>query len=293
VILARPGPEFYAEVTLATADTAKQVFYRIMPGDLQRLRFLVNNREYVAGQQQSDTAASQSLASFWQSIEEHPLRSTNGEPANAQEVPPAPAQAATAGEPQSESVAVTPQPPPATIENRYNYALHGIACGSAVGGCIGSWTGLTYLYSENPECSPAYSVYRVEPCVYWGAAIGATVLGTGAGYAMGNNLDRQATPPLPLPKQGSGGRIGYAIGAAVPGLALGTAFFLLAGGFHYGKTGLFDVVENDPSGLTYLPMALTGLSIAVEITTIGYRIGRAMDRKKAEETEARRRALGR
>jgi hypothetical protein len=45
--------------------------------------------------------------------------------------------------------------------------------------------------------------------------------------------------------------------------------------------------------MTFLPAALTGLCIAVEATTIGYQIGRAIDRKNAEKAAARLRALGR
>jgi hypothetical protein len=40
-------------------------------------------------------------------------------------------------------------------------------------------------------------------------------------------------------------------------------------------------------------MAFTSLCIALESVTIGYRIGRAIDRREAEAAEARRRALGR
>jgi hypothetical protein len=40
-------------------------------------------------------------------------------------------------------------------------------------------------------------------------------------------------------------------------------------------------------------MALTGLCIAVEVTTIGYYVGRLIDRQNAEKAEKKRRALGR
>jgi hypothetical protein len=105
VILALPGPDYYAEVSLVSG-TAGRVFFRILPGDLQRIRFLVNNREYVDGQKQSDSTVVQNLASFWQTIEEKPLRSIAGEPATPQdEDHPLPPEAEAAGQPQAESAA--------------------------------------------------------------------------------------------------------------------------------------------------------------------------------------------
>jgi len=38
-------------------------------------------------------------------------------------------------------------------------------------------------------------------------------------------------------------------------------------------------------------MAFTGLCITVEFATLGYRIGPAIDRKKAEDAEVKRRLL--
>ena len=276
VVLALPGPAFYAEVTLVGGDTARQVFYRIMPGDLQRLRFLVNNREYVAGQQKSDSTALQSLASFWQSIEEHPLRSMAEEPA-------------------SEPVASRSQPAPPIVENRYCYAFDGTTCGSIVGGFIGSHAGIRYVRTEEDGCLfPPSSVYHVDPCVFWGASCGITALGTGVGYALGEKLDREQAGQMTQLKEGTSWRTGLAIGALVPGVALGYATFWAVGLTRYGVLeGLFDYIDNDPEGWTALPMAFSSLCIAVESMTIGYRIGRAIDRRNAEEAEARSRALGR
>jgi len=276
VILARPGPEFFAKVTLAAVDTAKQVFYRIMPGDLHRIRFLVNNRECVAGQQESDTTVVHSLATFWQSIEQHPLQSMTGEPA-------------------SESVAVSPQPVPTNFENRYNYALHGAALGSIAGGCIGSHAGISYVRTEEDGCLfPPSAVYHVDPCVFWGASCGITALGTGLGYALGERIDHEHTGEFTRLKEGTNWRTGLALGALIPGAALGYVTFWVVGISRYGVLqGLFDYIDNDPEGWTAFPMAFTSVCIAVESATIGYRIGRAMDRRKAEDAEARRRALGR
>jgi hypothetical protein len=273
-ILALPGPTFYARVSLAAADTTRHVFLRIMPGDLQRIRFLVNNREYVAGQQKSDSTAAQSLASFWQTVEEHPRQSMDAEPAG---VP----------------VASNPQTA-MTGENRYNCTLHGATLGSIAGGCIGSHAGITYVRTENPECFPAYDVFHVDPCVFWGASCGITALGTGVGYAVGSKFDRDEPAQMTRLKESTNWRIGLAVGAFVPGLALGYCAYWITGISRYGVlSDILDVIENDENGWTTLPMAFTGLCIAVESATIGYRIGQAIDRRKAEETEAKRRALGR
>jgi hypothetical protein len=270
-------------VARADGDAVQRVYYRILPGQLERIRFLIDNRDLVTEHQQSDSSAVAALVAFWQEIENRPLRSITGELTDVQQVAPMPAGAAAVGGQQVK---------PVTIENRYNCALLGTTFGSALGGCIGSWAGLTYVGSHNPGCGPSWSDHRVEPCVYWGASIGATALGTGVGCAMGKKLDNEAAPALPRPGEGKGWRTGCAIGAAVPGLILGAAFFALAGSSHYGKTSPFDVIVNDPGGWTYLPMGLTSLCIAVEITTIGYHIGRSIDRQNAERAEAKRRRLG-
>ncbi len=285
VILALPGPEFYAKVMLATPNTLRQVFFRMMPGDLQRIRFLVNNSGYVSEQQQSDSTAAKTLASFWQEIEEHPLRSMAGEPADTRNI----------AQPLPRENTAVESLPSASGENRYYHALDGMTVGSMIGGCIGSHAGIRYVRTEDAGCLfPAYSVYRVDPCVFWGASCGITALGTGAGYALGDRLDREQAVQLTRLKEGTGWRTGLALGALVPGIAFGYCAFWAFGMTRYGVLrDIFDVIENDRDGTTVLPMAFTGVCIAIEASTIGYRIGRMIDRSKAEEAEARRRALGR
>ena len=285
VIIALPGPEFYAKVMLATPNTLRHVFFRVMPGDLQRMRFLVSNSGFVSEQQQSDSTAAKTLASFWQEIEEHPLRSIAGEPVD------------TTGAAQSlpqESTAVA-SVPSANSENRYIYSLHGTTCGSIAGGCMGSWSGITYVRTEQPtDCGPAVEVYRFDPCLFWGAACGLTALGAGAGYAIGDRLDRERPARMARLKESTNWRTGCAIGALVPGLALGYYSFVALGLTMYGRlTDPFIRIEPDPGTVALLPAAVTGLCIAIESATLGYQIGRAIDRKKAEEAEARRRSLGR
>jgi hypothetical protein len=276
VILAIPGPEFFAEVTLAGTDTPTTVYFRIMPTQLERIRFLVDNREYMAGQVKSDSTQALALAAFWKAIEDHPLRSIGGEPSSL-------------------PVAAKPRLPTVTSENRYSGTLLGTTLGSALGGCIGSWAGISQTGTETRDClgSVYYEpVYAVNHLVFWTAACGITTLGSYAGYKLGDNLDRKPLPS-PLSNEGKSWRTCCAVGAAVPGLLLGTTFIFLAGGTHYGKTELLRSIGNDEAGLTFLPAALTGLCIAVEATTIGYRIGRSIDRANAEKAERKRRALGR
>jgi|GEM_PF-766297 len=366
VILALRGTEFYAEVTLASADTEKRVFYRIMPGDLQRMRFLVNNREYVDGRKQSDSTVVRSLASFWQAIEAKPLKSIAGEPTTVQQVSPAPPEADSAGQPPAESAAAVvrlndavgdtideaersrfhlfpytrgfhhavflarpgpkflaevtgldddsvrqvyylilpgqlerirallkdhayvppraragvsreltafwwgiqkqplketaarttagqdietpaaaggPDLQPATYENRYNYLLHGATMGSIIGGLAGSQLG----------CA------EVSTC-------GLTVLGAYAGYQHGSSLDRSVTSSFPLRNEGLDRRICCAIGALVPGAALGYATGMLVGGAASRQSS------------SWIPAVLSGLCVTVEVVTLGYRLGRSLDR---------------
>jgi hypothetical protein len=279
VIVALPGPEFYAKVMLATPNTLRHVFFRLMPGDLQRIRFLVSNSGYVSEQQQSDSTTAKTLASFWQEIEEHPLRSIAGEPADTTAVQ----------SPPLESTAVA-SVPSANGENRYIYSLHGTTCGSIAGGCIGSWSGITYVRTEQPTgCGPTIDVYRFDPCIFWGASCGFTALAAGAGYTMGDRLDREHAGQMSRLKEGTGWRKGVALGALVPGVALGYYSFLALGVTMYGRlTEPFIRIEPDPGAVALLPAAVTGLCIALESATLGYQIGRAIDRRKAEEAEARR-----
>ena len=195
VILAVPGPEFFAEITLAEADTAEHVYYRIMPTQLERIRFLIDNRVYMAGQLASDPNAAPALASFWKAIEDHPLRSIAGEPADVRTT-----EAATAGGPQLQ---------PVTSENRYNGTLLGMTLGSALGGCIGSWAAISQVRTETRDClGETYTepVYMVNQPIFWTAACGITVLGSTAGHMMGDNLDRKSVPSPPMPNEGNGWR---------------------------------------------------------------------------------------
>lgn len=332
VILALPGPEFFAEIERAGADSTRHILLRIMPTDLERIRFLIDNHESVAAQQRSDTAYARALASFWQMIEEHPLRNMAGEPAIAEKVSPAPpeslpsaqpgtvqtvpptrpesvpsgqpataqvvgpaptesmppgqpgtAQTARAVPPESmpsgqpgttqvvglaptesmpssqpgtaqavrparPEVVTTGKPllPPVTSENRYNYILHGATLGSIAGGLLGAWTGIGGA-----------------------ASIVLTAAGSYAGYKYGDGLDRVAVAKPPLRGEGSVWRSCCAIGGGATGLYVGVATAAL----------VYLVAEHRP--LAWVPVVLSGVGVTLEIATLSYHLGRAIDRVSA------------
>jgi hypothetical protein len=279
VVLGLPGSQFLAKVAQADGDTLVSVYYRILPGQLERIRFLIDYRDFVAEQQKTDTTIAPSLKVFWREVEARPLRDTPS--GNVESGPEN-----------------SPRNPFILTENRYHMTLLGTTAGSALGGCIGSWAGFDVVdHIPSTNCLDqdiTVPVYSVNHPVFWTTVCCLTALGTTAGYVAGDRLDRTPRPAaLPLPEEGKEWRTSCAIGAVIPGLALGTGFFLLAGPLHYGRTELWGDVRDDRTALTVLPMALTGMCIAVEVTTIGYYVGRLIDRQNAEKAERTRRALGR
>ena len=278
VILALPGSQVFAKVTQADGDTLVPVYYRILPGQLERIRFLIDYRDFVAEQQKTDTTIAPSLKAFWREVEAIPLRDK------------------PSGNAESDAED-SPTTPSLMTENRYHVTVVGATAGSALGACTGSWTGIKVVdYAPATNCldqSITVPVYSVNHPVFWTTTCCLTALGTTAGYIAGDKLDRTRPAALPLPEEGKEWRTSCAIGAAVPAVALGAGFFLLAGPLHYGRTELQGDVANDRTMLTLLPMALTGMCIAVEVTTIGYYVGRIIDRQNAEKAERTRPALGR
>ena len=278
VILSLPGPEYYADATLADGDTLRQVYFRILPTQLERIRFLVDKRDYMTEQLQSDPNAALALASFWKAIEDYPLQSIEGEPA-------------------SYPAASQPQLPLVTNEKRYYWTLHGATCGSVAGGCIGSYTGYTLLepgHIEQTECGDIYipALYRVNITALYATTLGATALGALAGYTFGDAEDRKPAPAS-LAREHTEWRNGCAGASALPALALGFLAAAAAQGTLYGREQSGYNLENDPSGLSVIPAVLTGLCVSVEIVTLAYHIGRSIDRENAEKAAAKRQALGR
>ncbi len=285
VILETPGPEYFAKVARVDGDSLFPVYYRLQPGQLERMRFVIDYREFVAQQQQTDLAAVRSLASFWQSIESKPFRSIAEALAPPPPPPPKPVKKAAAAP-------VAPAGPPTTNENRYHSTLIGATAGSALGGCAGSWAGIKIdRYVATTNClnqNVVVPVYSVNQPLFWSAACGLTVLGSAGGYLVGDRRDR-TQPVMPASAdEGREWRTSLAVGAAIPGFLLGTGFAMLAGSLHYGRTELLGWMQNDPSYLTVLPMALTGMCIAVEASTIGYLVGRNIDRRNAERAAKKR-----
>jgi len=275
VILSLPGSRLFAKVGQADGDTLVPVYYRIQPGQLDRIRFLIDYREFVAEQQKSDATIAPSLKSFWRGVEGRPLRDIVGELAE-----PGPSDG-----------------PWNVGEYEYHATVLGATAGSALGGCVGSWAGIDVVdHIPSTNClgrEVTVPVYSVSHPVFWSTACGITALGAAAGYVAGDKLQSTRPATLALPDEGKDWRTGCAIGATIPGFILGTGYFLLAGPLHYGRTEFTNKARNDPAAITYLPMALTGLCIAVEAATIGYYVGRLIDRQNAEKAERKRRALGR
>ncbi|MBN2465333.1 hypothetical protein JXD38_06890 [candidate division WOR-3 bacterium] len=278
VMLQLPGSLHFAKIAQADGDSLLQVYYRIMPGQLERIRFLIDYRDFMAEQQKVDSTIAPSLKAFWREIEAHPLRDISGPNviSGPDESPPHPS---------------------LLSENRYHMTVLGATAGSALGGCVGSWAGIKVTGEAAAtnclEQNIRVPVYSVSHPVFWTTACCLTALGTTGGYVAGDRLDRTRPATLPLPDEDKEWRTSCAIGAAIPALAAGAGFFLLAGPLHYGRTDLLGDMPDDRSALTILPMALTGVCIAVEITTIGYYIGRIIDRQNAEKVEKKRRESGR
>jgi hypothetical protein len=284
VILKLPGPEYFAKVARIDGDSLFPVYYRIQPAQLERIRFLIDYREFVAQQQENDLAAVRSLASFWQSIESKPFQSI----AEAHAPPPP--------KTVKKTPAATPGPPIGN-EYRYHATLIGATAGSALGGCVGSWAGIQVdRYVATTNClnqNVIVPVYSVNQPLFWSTACGLTVLGSAGGYLVGDKRDRAQPLMAALADEGKEWRTSLAIGAAIPGFMLGAGFALLTGSLHYGRTELPGEMPNDPSYLTVLPMALTGVCMAVEASTIGYLVGRNIDRRNAEPAVKKRGDEGR
>jgi hypothetical protein len=278
-IIELPRPEILADVTLTDGDSTRRVFFQLMPSQLERIRFLVDNRDFVEAQLIADTSAASALATFWLSIEERPLRATSGDPSR-------------------DSGAVGAQPATTSFEHRYNYALHGAALGSVAGGCIGARTGYTLVepgHLEYTDCCAIYvpPLYRVDLPIVLATSIGATALTGAAGYALGAAQDRKPAPSR-LEEEGVRWRTGCAGASVLPAVAIGVLAGVVTRGTIFGRENEHHYkIENDPDGWSALPAVLTGICVSVEVVTIGYQIGCAIDRSETERAEAKRRALGR
>jgi len=278
VILALPGPEFFAEVTITTADTSRFIYYRILPNQLERIRFLIDNPSFMAEQLERDPNAELAFNYFWKAIEQNPLKSIGGPPANL----PEPDASGT---------------PLENKENRYHLTLLGTGCGSVVGGCAGSYAGYTLIEPGHWEQSSCGSVwipplYRANIPVVLATSIGASALAGWAGYSIGESQDRRPAPAA-LPGEGKSWRSACLGIGILPAALLGFAAYALADGTLYGREINGYRVENDRYGLTEIPAVLTGLCVSVEVATVAWLIGRSIDRSNAERTARKKPKTGR
>jgi cytochrome bd-type quinol oxidase subunit 2 len=110
---------------------------------------------------------------------------------------------------------------------------------------------------------------------------------------LGAAQDRKPAPAR-LEEEGTQWRTGCAGASVLPAIALGVLAGVVTRGTIFGREREYHYnIENDPDGWSALPAVLTGLCVSVEVVTIGYHIGCAIDRREAEQAEAKRRALGR
>jgi len=138
-----------------------------------------------------------------------------------------------------------------------------------------------------------YDVFRIEPCVYYGAAVGMTAAAAGLDtrWATASTARRSRRHPY-LVKARAGARAAPSAPlcpacGSVPASSCWPAAFTTA------EPGSSTTLENDEGGWSYLPMALTSLCITVEIATIGYHIGRKIDRDNALKAQKKRQPAGR
>jgi hypothetical protein len=289
-ILELPKPEIMADVTFADEDSSRHVFFRLVPSQLERIRFLVDNRDLVRTQLISDASAASTLATFWQSIEDQQWKNTAGDLAGISNAATALPEVDTAGSALAR--------PSANYENRLTCAALGATLGSVAGGCVGAYTGYTLVTSghfEETECCAFYvpPLYRVDLPIVLGTSIGATAAAGVIGYAFGAAEDRKPSPAR-LEDEKSEWRAGCAGAGAFPAIALGILTGVAVRGTIFGRERDWTYnIENDPDGWSALPAVLTGICVSIEVVAISYQIGRTIDRQKAEEAEARNRALGR
>jgi hypothetical protein len=274
VVLELPKPEILAEVVLADADSARRIFFRVTPSQLERMRYLVDNRDLVAAQVESDSSAGQALAAFWEELEKHPLGNS-------------------AGEPTTNTGGSMPARPATGCENRLTYAATGATLGSVAGGCIGAYTGYTLVtpgHFEEQQCCDVWvsPLYNVDLPIVLATSIGATAAAGVAGYAFGAAQDRKPAPAR-LEDEGNEWRTGCAGAGVLPAIALGFLAGAAARGTIFGRERDWGYnIDNDPDGWSALPAVLTGICVSVEVVAISYQIGRLIDRQKAQEAASRR-----
>ncbi len=243
---------------------------------MERIRFLIDYRDFVAEQQKTDTTVAPSLRAFWQAIEEQPLASMESTRTGAR-------------------TAAGPCPRPVTAEHRLDYSLHGATCGSVVGGCIGARTSYTVVepgHYEEAMCGPIYvpPLYSVDMSLLLATSIGVTAVGAAVGYVLGTHEDRK-----PVPARAAGEntqhRNDLTAASVLPAIAVGLLVGAAAQGTLFGRESSYGL-SNDPHGLSVIPAVLAGVCVSVDVVALCYEVGRSLDRDEAEQAERRNRAPG-
>jgi hypothetical protein len=276
VLLGLPGSQFVAMVAQADGDTMMPVYYRVLPGQLKRIRFLIDYRDFAATQCESDSGAAQTLAAFWQTIEGQPLTSMESTPTGV-------------------VTAAGPCPRLVTAEHRLGYTMHGATCGSVVGGCVGARTSYTVVEPAHYEatiCGPIYfpPVYSVDLTTLMATSIGMTAAGAVAGYVLGAHEDQRPVP-VRAAEESDRHRNGLAAASLLPAIAVGLLVGTIAHGTLFGRESSYRL-NDDPNGLSVIPAVLAGVCVSVDIVALCYQVGRSIDRDEAEQAERRNRSLG-
>jgi hypothetical protein len=168
---------------------------------------------------------------------------------------------------------------PRSIENRAMWMNRGGWVGACAGGTAGSWLGVEYV-GQSGGCL-SYSIYRLNPPLFWGTACGATAAGSCAGFMIGDRMDRRPQPPVYVREPTQNRWVFGAIGA-IAGLAVGSSFFVMNGSTLFGRIDWWGEIENDENRWSMIPALVAGAGIAVDLTYLGYLAGRDMDRRQAE-----------
>jgi hypothetical protein len=274
--------DYRDEITSGNRDTARVWTGRLMPTEVERIRFIIENPEHIEQELATNKYAGKVMDRFWADIESRLVLKEN----------------------------VKTVVRPGTAEARLSRAAAGVTVGSCLGGAVGAATSTKLVSSEELSRSPTclgclygktqcgtdqcgmpyecenYTVftYSMNPgkfALVSGAVMGACATG---GFFTGLALDRRPQPE-PLPNERQTWRQSLSVLFGVSGVALGFLATKLSESSLYGRWGQggnlgYDqyILENRP-WVADAPAIITGVGVAVESYYIGYVIGRSLDRR--------------